>query len=78
MTFSFKLRGETIRRETLADLSGAYCEMRDASGEGASTFPTPLVRHLGVIGRLSYNGRIWASTSMGFDNGLLFDNRLAA
>ena len=50
-----------ITAGTLAEVSAAYCAMRDASGEGASTFPVGLVYrgHI-LVGQISYNGRIWA------------------
>ena len=45
----------TVEVKDLSEASRIYCETRDLSGEGASTFP---------VGRLpghyiSYNGRVW-------------------
>lgn len=49
-----------IMVETLADASRRYCERRDQTGLGASTFPeATLIREGIVVGRISYNGRIW-------------------
>lgn len=58
-------RGISIVRPTLAELSQAYAEARDESGEGASTWPNGAVFERGAFGRttplgyISYNGRIW-------------------
>lgn len=73
MAYTFKLRGKTYAAESLADLSLQYGRVRDASGEGCSTFPTPAVRMgSAYLGALSYNGRIWN------ENGLMYDNRDAS
>jgi hypothetical protein len=67
----FNLRGQMVEAATLADLSRAYSRIRDASGEGMRTFPTPAVRVGGsnqIIGRFSYNGRIWNRDRIIFDN----------
>lgn len=49
-----------IRVETLAEASRRYCERRDRTGLGASAFPdATLIREGIVVGRISYNGRIW-------------------
>lgn len=49
-----------IMVKTLAEASRRYCERRDQTGLGASTFPEATLLHEGVIiGRISYNGRIW-------------------
>jgi hypothetical protein len=56
------IRGET-RQGTLKWLSECYCEIRDESGEGCSTFGTVDVKIAGtinIIGHISYNGRIWS------------------
>lgn len=57
----FKVRGKRYVGDTHEALSRAYCEVRDASGEGASTFPTPTVYDDSgaSVARLSYNGRVW-------------------
>lgn len=58
--FSFTIRGKEYQAATLAGISAAYCKARDESGEGASTFPFPVIDDHGYdVGRLSYNGRIW-------------------
>lgn len=62
--FSFNIRGTVYTARTLAGVSAAYCKARDESGEGASTFPFPMVSVIErgtevFIARLSYNGRIW-------------------
>jgi hypothetical protein len=46
---------------SIAAASAAYCADRDASGEGASTWPTGLLT--GPDGEqffVSYNGKVWA------------------
>ena len=46
--------------ETLAEASRRYCERRDQTDLGASAFPeAELIREGIVVGRISYNGRIW-------------------
>lgn len=71
MSWFFTLRGATVEVATLEALSAAYSRLRDESGEGYSTFPTPVVRVGGSnqqIGRFSYNGRIWNRDRIIFDN----------
>jgi hypothetical protein len=53
-----------IAAETAAEASAAYCAKRDASGEGASTFPCgDWNGH-----HISYNGRVWQKEpTPGFD-----------
>lgn len=43
--------------------SFAYCERRDASGAGASTFPAGIILDPTgeVVGHISYNGRVWTN-----------------
>ncbi|BAK66613.1 hypothetical protein SLG_19380 [Sphingobium sp. SYK-6] len=49
-----------IMVETLADASRRYCERRDKTCLGASAFPeAELMRDGVIVGRISYNGRIW-------------------
>lgn len=46
--------------ETLEHASRGYCERRDQTGLGASDFPEgELMRDGVIVGRISYNGRIW-------------------
>lgn len=56
-----KLIGEFA---TFAEASAAFCKRRDASGEGASTFPNGrlLPGHF-----ISYNGKVWKLKQTGFD-----------
>jgi len=44
-----------IEVTSLAEASRIYCELRDESGEGSSTWPE------GQVGqhRISYNGKVW-------------------
>jgi hypothetical protein len=50
----------TLNVASLADASVAYSEARDASGEGASTFPEGRVScNATQVARISYNGRVW-------------------
>lgn len=45
---------------SLEEASSKYCELRDASGEGASTWPTGTVtKKDGTQLYISYNGKIW-------------------
>ena len=45
----------------LADASAVYGAARDKSGEGASTWPDGFLWRDGErVGRVSYNGRVWA------------------
>lgn len=58
--YTLTVRG--IRRgfSTASECSKWYSELRAASGEGASTWPpVKLFRDKKLIGRISYNGRIW-------------------
>lgn len=60
MDLYFSIRRVAFNAATLAEASAKYCAARDAAGEGASTFPSPVVYQKGKrLGRLSYNGRIW-------------------
>jgi hypothetical protein len=52
-------RGLAFAVSTFAEASEAYCEARDASGEGYHTFPEGLLALDGETYRVSYNGRIW-------------------
>jgi len=60
-------RGISLARPTLAEISQAFAEARDESGEGANTWPDGTVFERGPygraipLGRVSYNGRIWSS-----------------
>jgi hypothetical protein len=73
MTFTFQLRGKTYPAPTMPELSALYSFLRDASCEGNSTFPKPTVRGgcdgpRGIIGKFSYNGRIWKGETLVYDN----------
>jgi hypothetical protein len=48
-------RRHSIEVASLEEASRVYCDLRDESGEGASTFPN------GKVGkyRISYNGKVW-------------------
>lgn len=62
--FTFKLFGKTHKAATLADASLVYSTLRDKSGRGASSMPTPeLLRNGKTYGHFSYNGRIWNKPS---------------
>jgi hypothetical protein len=78
-TFTCEIRRVAYGADTLAELSAIYCRVRDASGEGASTFPMPSVKQGDkVIGRIAYNGRIFKKPDRETDGEnlvLLFDNR---
>ncbi len=55
------IRGRRIAAPTFAELSAVYCQLRDASGEGGSTFAPAIIRDdAGIaIAYISYNGRVW-------------------
>lgn len=59
-TYTARVRRQTLTG-TLADISAQYAALRDASGEGASTFPWPDVVDANgqTVGRLSYNGKVF-------------------
>lgn len=79
MTYTFKLRGKTYTATTLAGISAIYCLLRDESGEGGSTFPSPSIKQNGKITcRFSYNGRIWPLADWTADLQPIYDNRKAA
>jgi len=62
--FTFKLFGKTHTAATLADASLVYSTLRDQSGRGASSMPTPELLWNGeTFGHFSYNGRIWDKPS---------------
>lgn len=62
-----------------ADASAKYSEVRDASGEGGSTFRDGVVIQDGKpVARISYNGRIWPLGEWVPGDKPLFDNRVSA
>lgn len=59
-----------------AEASSLYCERRDRSGLGASTFPEALLLIAETpVGRISYNGRIWLPGDWEPGTEPLYDNR---
>jgi hypothetical protein len=82
------IRGELLQGD-LKWLSECYCEIRDESGEGYSTF-LPVNVYIGgttkAIGHISYNGRVWdcplyngLAVPICLDNSkLLYDSRARA
>jgi hypothetical protein len=77
MSFTTKIRGRIFISDELSVLSNIYCRIRDESGEGCSTFPTPAVRDdrgFSVVGHFSYNGRIWDCSG----KKIIYDNRVSA
>lgn len=79
-----------LRQGDLKWLSECYCEIRDESGEGCSTFRPVNVYVCGtvdVVGHISYNGRVWDKpvSNGGLsvplcldDSSLIYDNRAVA
>ena len=72
----------TIRRvaygaDSLSELSAIYGRVRDATGEGNSTFGSVDVydRSRKHVGHVSYNGRVWSGTAKNWnhDTTLLYD-----
>lgn len=82
------IRGELLHAATLKEISELYCEIRDETGEGCSTFMPVNVGLAGtteIVGHISYNGRIWDKPTCGGliapcvdDSKLIYDNRCAA
>lgn len=64
--------------ESLKAASELYCQIRDASGAGASTFPEGIiVDDAGnFMARISYNGRVWAQRNWTDSEVPIFDNRM--
>ena len=46
----------------IAAASAAYCQLRDESGEGASTWPKGRVG----LHRISYNGKVWMDDKVAY------------
>ena len=56
-------RRHTVDINSLAAASVEYQRLRDASGEGASTWPTGRVRTAsGQVYTITYNGRVWSGS----------------
>jgi hypothetical protein len=80
------IRGELLHATSLREISEIYCEIRDQTGEGCSTFLPVDVKRAGtteIIGHISYNGRIWTGPATNGlvvpccdDGSLIYDNRL--
>lgn len=61
---------------SLAEASAIYSAARDRSGKGASGWPDGAVLEGDkVIGRVSYNGRVWEPGPWKPDSVPLYDNR---
>ncbi len=82
--YEMMLDGERVTGDTLAEMSAAWCKARDASLQGASTWPRHradgAIRNIGFalpFARLSYNGRVWRYGFVGDQHpgALLYDNR---
>lgn len=76
--FNMTIRRVAYGANSLSELSAIYCRVRDATGEGNSTFGSVDVfdkarKHLGHV---SYNGRVWSGTAKEWNNtsALIFDN----
>ncbi|BCH33196.1 hypothetical protein MesoLjLc_51260 [Mesorhizobium sp. L-8-10] len=78
MAYTLVIRKSRIPVATLADASRIYSERRDASGLGASRWPEGQVFEGDrLIGRVSYNGRIWSPGDWRPDDVPIYDNRKA-
>ena len=57
-----------------------FCMVRDRAGRGASQTPTPMIidNGGGVIGHVSYNGRVWSGPVHSPKSELLYDNFLSS
>lgn len=59
-----------------ADASAKYSVVRDASGEGGSTFRDGIIKQDGkIVARISYNGRVWPVGEWSPGMTPLYDNR---
>ena len=60
---------------TPQEISEAYCEVRDFTGEGVSTFGFGIVRdqHGQHIYTVSYNGKVWEPDGMQDYSSLVYD-----
>jgi hypothetical protein len=76
--FTMVIRRVDYGADTLRELSAIYCRVRDATGEGASTFrPVDVREDDKHIGYLSYNGRIWEGRPANWNGNstkLIYDN----
>lgn len=62
MAYTMVIKRKAYSAETLAAASRIYCTIRDRSVAGASSFAGVLLHKDGKpVGRISYNGRVWAS-----------------
>jgi hypothetical protein len=78
-SYFLEIHGETYPVASLAEASRKHDALRDASGHGASRWPSAHIldwqgKHVGYI---SYNGRIWAGWPRDWKVGdtPLYDNR---
>ena len=57
------------------EASALYCEARDRMGEGASKTPTAKIFNESgdQVARISYNGKVWAGSSLEVGAPLLFN-----
>jgi hypothetical protein len=63
-TFTLKIGHERFEVDSLTHASILYQELRDASGCGASQWPSGFVEFEGTNYRISYNGRIWNGAAL--------------
>lgn len=74
-----KIKGKAYEVATLEEASKLYEKLRDASGLGASRWPSGSVfegRELAAT--ISYNGRVWPPGNWTADSVPLYDNRNVA
>lgn len=72
-------RNRRVPVASLAEASAIYSAARDRSGKGASGWPDGAVLEDNkVIGRVSYNGRVWAPGPWKPESMPLYDNRTEA
>ena len=53
------IRDTVLPVESIEEASAEYCRLRDASGEGSSTFRYGFISGAGLGVYVSYNGRVW-------------------
>lgn len=63
-THTLRIGRESFEVDSLTHASILYQELRDASGCGASQWPTGFVEFEGTNYRISYNGRVWDGATL--------------
>lgn len=69
------IKNKQYEVDTIEQASKLYCDIRDKSGYGASSFTPVVIRDNGnPIAYISYNGKVWQGVDfLGTNNALLFN-----